>query len=79
MSQIEKLMRRFNTKPTSIKYHDLEKILLYLEFEKIQAKGSHVKFKHTKLDSDIVIPVHNNDCKAFYKKQVKKQLQKIIK
>ncbi|HEC30689.1 MAG TPA: type II toxin-antitoxin system HicA family toxin, partial [Candidatus Yonathbacteria bacterium] len=63
--------------PTSIKYSDLENILTYFGFEKINAKGSHVKFKHSQLQYDFVIPVHKNECKDFYKKQAKKQITKI--
>lgn len=68
MSQIEKLLARFRKNPASIKYRDIERILLYCDFEKIETKGSHVKFKHSDSVSDIVIPVHNNECKPFYKK-----------
>jgi len=77
MSQIEKLYKKFLSNPESIKFRELEKVLLHLEFERIEAKGSHVKFKHRKLTSDIVIPVHNNECKNFYKAQARKQILKL--
>jgi len=79
MSQIEKLLARFRLKPESLKYRDLTKVLLYLGCEKIEAKGSHVKFKHGELQQDIVIPVHNNECKAFYKKQTYSMLSTLLK
>lgn len=79
MSRIEKLLQKFRKTPESVKSQELENILLHLGCEKILAKGSHVKFKHQKLKYDIVIPVHNNDCKSFYKKQALKQLDRLIK
>ena len=79
MSQIEKKVDKFLQNPTSSKYKDIEQILLYFGFERIKVKGSHVKFKHAQLDSDIVIPVHNNECKVFYKELVSKKIEKIRK
>lgn len=58
---------------------DIEKILLHLNFEKVSTKGSHVKWKHPRLRNDIIIPVHNNDCKVFYKKQVSATLYNMKK
>jgi len=78
MSQIEKLYKKFLTQPETLKYHELEKVLVYLNFERIEAKGSHVKFKHRKLTFDIVIPLHKNDCKNFYKKQARNQITSLI-
>ncbi len=78
MSRIEKLIEKFLSNPETVKYVDLEKVLLHVGCEKIQSKGSHVKYKHIKLTFDIVIPVHKNECKPFYKKQVKKQIKKLI-
>ena len=49
--------------------------MLELWFLEIEAKGSHTKFKNKKIGNDIIIPVHNNDCKGFYKKQVYKILK----
>lgn len=69
MTRKEKLLKKFLAQPESIKYAQLEGILMSLGFEKIEARGSHCKFKHLSLKSDLVIPIHGNDCKAFYKKQ----------
>ncbi len=77
MSQIEKLVQKFLEKPKSIKYRELVLLLKYFGFEQIPAKGSHVKFSHDKLQYDLVIPVHKNECKDFYKEQAKKYIQKI--
>lgn len=76
MTKRNKLLQRFLKSPVSVKYLQIENILIELGFEKIEAKGSHKKFKHVLLDSDLIIPVHNNDCKDFYKKQVAKFIMK---
>ncbi len=78
MSRIDNLIKKFNNNPSSCRYSDIEKILIYFGFEKIKAKGSHIKFKHRKLNFDFIIPIHNNECKDFYKNQAKKQIDKII-
>lgn len=77
MSRIIKLVEKFFGNPASVTYGDLKNILAHFGFEKIQAKGSHVKFKHSRLSYDLIIPVHNNECKDFYKKQARKQVKKI--
>lgn len=77
MSQKEKLIKKFLRNPSSVKFKQLILILLYSGFEKISAKGSHVKFKHNKLQEDLIIPVHNNDCQDFYKEQAKTFIEKL--
>jgi len=77
MTNLDKLVNKFQNKPESLKYKDIEKILINFGFEKIQAKGSHIKFKHIKTENDLVIPIHNNECKNFYKKQVLKIIRKL--
>lgn len=75
MTKKEKLLLKFIKNFESIKYIELENILLDIWYKKIDAKWSHVKFKNTRLVNDIIIPLHNNDCKSFYKKQVLKILK----
>ncbi|MFH0846238.1 MAG: type II toxin-antitoxin system HicA family toxin [Patescibacteria group bacterium] len=77
MAGIDKLKSKFKNNPASLKYKDIERILIYLEFEKIPTKRSYFKFKHNKLKIDLVIPVHNNECKEFYKKEINKIIKKI--
>jgi predicted RNA binding protein YcfA (HicA-like mRNA interferase family) len=77
MTKINKLVEKFLLNPTSLKYRDIENILNHFGFEKINAKGSHVKFKHPQRISDLVIPVHNNDCKDFYKEKARKEINKL--
>lgn len=71
-------MIKFSNHPASIRFRELERLLLSLGFEKVLAKGSHVKFKHKLLDRDLVIPVHNHDCKEFYKVYAAKIVKKFI-
>jgi predicted RNA binding protein YcfA (HicA-like mRNA interferase family) len=78
MTKIQKKVEKFLKNPTSCKFRDIKAILLYVGFEEIQAKGSHVKFKHIHMQADLIIPVHNNDCKDFYKKNVKSVLEKVM-
>lgn len=68
MASIENLILKFLDRPESLKYLQIERVLLHFGFFKIYAKGSHLKFKHPSLKSDLIIPVHNSDCKNFYKK-----------
>lgn len=79
MSQIEKLLSKFLERPEVVRYADIERILTHLGFENIHTKGSHVKWKHRKLQHDLIIPLHNAECKAFYKKQVLRQIDTLIK
>lgn len=79
MSQIEKLIAKFNTKPESVKFRELDKILKYIGCDSVEAKGSHKKYKHLKVKNDIVIPIHRGECKEFYKKQTQKQVKNILK
>lgn len=78
MTRIEKKVEQFIKNPASIEYRDLEQVLIRLGFEKIQAKGSHMKFKHARLQKDLIIPVHNGKCKDFYKKEARKRIGKLL-
>ncbi len=77
MTQKEKLVSKFLQNPTSLRYIQIVTVLEDHGFFQVQAKGSHVKFKHPKLDYDLTIPIHNKDCKDFYKQQAKKFLEKV--
>jgi predicted RNA binding protein YcfA (HicA-like mRNA interferase family) len=78
MSQIEKLLQKFARSPQNVRYADIEVILSHFGFEKIPAKGSHIKWKHSLLRNDIIIPVHKNECKNFYKEQIYKNIRNLI-
>lgn len=76
MSYDKKLIKFLNN-PENTRYKDIEQLLISIGFEKIYAKGSHLKFKHKNLINDLVIPVHNNDCKPFYKRLTAKIIKEL--
>jgi predicted RNA binding protein YcfA (HicA-like mRNA interferase family) len=78
MTNIDKKVEKFLKNPASCKYQEIERILIHFGFEKISTKGSHIKFKHLQLQRDLIIPVHNKECKDFYKKEIKNTLAKIM-
>ena len=67
MTNKRKILERFFNTPTSLKFNQIEKILLHYGFTKKQGKGSHQKFKHPDIPIQLIFPVHNNDCKNIYK------------
>ena len=70
MSKFAKRLRKFLDNPGALKYFEIETLLLHLKFEKYPGKGSHVKFKHKKIQRDLTLPIHNNDLNHVYKKYV---------
>ncbi|MCK5509943.1 type II toxin-antitoxin system HicA family toxin [Candidatus Parcubacteria bacterium] len=76
MTQKDKKIEHFLANPNNFKYQQIKIILINLGFNEIQAKGSHVKFKHTLITHDLIIPIHSNDCKTYYKKQIVKIIKK---
>lgn len=79
MTQIEKLIIKFLTSPESCRFNDIDRILKYCGFIRLEAKGSHVKYKHLELEINYVVPIHNTDCKDFYKKEICKIINKLNK
>ena len=67
MTKTDKLLIKFKQNPENVKFREIEKILLTVGYKKVEAKGSHKKYKRTGESKDIIIPVHNGDCKNFYK------------
>jgi predicted RNA binding protein YcfA (HicA-like mRNA interferase family) len=77
MTQRDKLFNKFLQNPESVSYKEMQKILGWYEFEKIVAKGSHIKFKHPHFPTDLIVAVHNNDCKGYMKKEAAKRIKKL--
>lgn len=75
MTRLQKILHKFYVYPEGLRYSDIEKILVAFGCIKIPAKGSHIKFKHHLAKSDLVIPIHHNECKEFYKKSALKFVQ----
>ncbi|MFN3188169.1 MAG: type II toxin-antitoxin system HicA family toxin [Candidatus Paceibacteria bacterium] len=78
MTQKQKLINIFLKNPCSCRYRDVVVALEHFVFVEIKAKGSHVKFKHPLLPSDLIIPFHNSECKDFYKKEAHKKIKLIL-
>ncbi len=74
MTKVEKKLQKFFQNPDSLKYFEIESLFCRFNFQKIEAKGSHKKFKHPQL-TGISIPIRNHDCKPVYKKYVAKILK----
>lgn len=77
MNKTEKTVQQFLKRPESLRYPEIEKILKLYGFELTKAKGSHKKFKHPSLTTDLIIPVHNNECKNFYKRLAAKTIKNL--
>ena len=77
MTRKKKLILKFLKNPQSLRYAEIETILLYLGFSKTSVKGSHQKFSHPILFNHIIIPVHDNDCKKGYKKKIAKLIKEL--
>ncbi len=78
MTKIHKLIERLLVRPTSLHYNEIERILLHMGFEKVEAKGSHKKFKHSRLTHDLILPVHKNECKDYYKRLTSKIIKEYL-
>lgn len=74
MTNKEKLIEKFKESPQSISFSELLKIMQWFDVEAIKGKGSHIIFKNES-ETIITIPIHNNDCKPFYKKLSRKILK----
>jgi len=78
MSKKDKIIKKFKSNPASVSLNELEFTLDLAGFKRISIKGSHVKFKNVADGENIIIPIHNNDCKDFYKKMVYKIIKNRI-
>jgi len=79
MTTKEKLLKKFLENPNTLNYKEIEKILFMFEYIKINAKWSHLKYKHKLIRNDLILPIHNWDCKEHYKNQAKENILFIIK
>ncbi len=70
MTKLEKLIKKFIEQSETINVRDIEKIALYNGYEKVRQTWSHSIYKKAQ-SPDIILPIHNNDCKPIYKKQAK--------
>ncbi len=73
MTSYEKLLLKFIENPQTLKFKDIEKIILKNWYEKTEWKWSHTVYKKD-WELPIIVAIHNNDCKNPYKKSIKKIL-----
>lgn len=79
MTKKEKGLEKFLNNPNSLWFSQIERIILSFGYVRIEAKWSHIKYKHTDIEGDLVIPVHNWDCKEYYKIKAKKNILLLLK
>lgn len=72
MTKREKIKEKFLENPTSLPVNKIINFLLSEWYEVTEAKWSHTKVVHTETMKYVVVPLHNGDCKPFYKKELKK-------
>ena len=75
MTKTDKTIAKFKQNPATLPFHEIESLLVRFGFQIVPAKGSHRKFKHPPLKIEYVVPVHNGECKSFYKKEIAKILK----
>ena len=78
MSRKEKLIKKFLDCPRSLRYPQIEKLLLYFGFRLAGIKGSHRKFRHPNIRRDLIVPVHGGDCSRRYKHAIAKIIKNKI-
>ncbi len=67
MTRKEKLLKKFLRNPESLRFNEIETLLISFGFKKVRINGSHHRYKHRLLRDLLTFPVHNNDCKKEYK------------
>jgi predicted RNA binding protein YcfA (HicA-like mRNA interferase family) len=78
MTRIEKLLKKFLKNPTSLRFNQIEKILLRFGFSLISIRGSHRKYRHLEFGHSEIVPVHEGDCPKIYKMRIAKIINQII-
>ena len=77
MTQFEKLVAKFISNPSSLRFSQIHKILIKFGFELTKINGSHHLYQNIALPYDLSIPVHNGDCKNIYKQQAAEIIKKL--
>ena len=72
MTKREKLRNKIRNNPKSVRFSELEGLLLQFGFELVRIKGSHHFFERTRgsYRDIVVVPVHGNHVKPVYVKDV---------
>ena len=79
MAKHNKLFERFIKIPPSkdLSFNELETLLTYLGFEKIDGSGSRVKFVHK--DKNLVISLHKPHPSNILKEYIVRQIQEVLR
>lgn len=72
MAKKGKLLKKFLRNPESLKFREIETLLLNFGYRLVRVKGSHHHYHHEQLSEKFVFPVHNNDCFKSYKRYLAK-------
>ncbi len=78
MTKRDKALERFLKNPELTHFRRIEIILENLNFEKAGLKGSHYKFRHKEVKTNLIVPIHHGDCKKHYKRLIAKTIKKKI-
>jgi len=78
MEKSEKLVEKFLQNPIRLKYSQIEKVLLHFGLGHSQGKRSHQKFFDPFSQKFLIIPVHNNECKYFYKREALRIVKQLL-
>lgn len=79
MVTTDKILKKFLETPQNLNYKQIEKILFSFGYIRINAKWSHLKYKHKLIKDDLIFPIHNWDCKVYYKNRAKENILFLIK
>lgn len=77
MSKTDKLLERLANRSCAYTWHELETLLARLGYEKLEGRGSRVKFVNEKPASMINLhkPHPGNELKAYVRRQIIEQLK----
>lgn len=75
MSKLEKLLLRIRNNPKTVRFIQLEKILIRCGFEKRQPSGGSSHYIFTKDDFVLCVPRHKTFVKRIYVEQLLKWLE----
>lgn len=71
MVSIEKSIEKFKQNPKTLKFSEIEKIMLNAGFKfKWWWKWSHKKMINPKTNTSYTIPIHSKDCLRVYKEDL---------
>lgn len=72
MGKQEKRIEQLLKNPNALTYDEIESLFRNENFEIQRWKWSHKHIYHKKSKEFAVVPIHNWDCKPYYKDQLKR-------